>query len=118
MGYPGACLSSVIGTMTGCILNLKDVDKRVSIPKKSFMRALGKISVSLLLTETVFFVGQKLGLSVVGQGRFVGLVQFIILGCLGATIYLLSSFVFKVPQYILHKSTNEILSLLPGRRGN
>ncbi|MBR3839774.1 MAG: oligosaccharide flippase family protein [Erysipelotrichales bacterium] len=116
LGYPGACLSSVIGTLSGCLLNFLDVNRRVEVPKRDFINSLSKIVLCLLFTQIVFVLGQKLGLVIVNQGRVIGLIQFIVLGGFGAVTYLISSFYFKLPQYILHKSTDELLTMIRLKR--
>ena len=117
LGYPGACLSSVIGTMSGCMLNYYDMQKATVVKTNNLRKALMKIACSLLLTQLVFWLCQKMGLIVVGTGRITGLVQLSIIGICGGLTYLISSFALKMPQYILHKSTDEILIMLKLKKG-
>lgn len=117
LGYPGACLSSVIGTMVGCLKNYYDVTKTINVNRKNLYSALIRISMCLFLTTIVFVVVQLIGFKVVDVGRFMGLIELGIVGVCGGLTYLVCSLWMGLPQYILHKSNSELLAMLPFRKG-
>lgn len=111
-GYVGALLSSVLGTMTGVLLNFNAITKYINVSYKRIMMIVSKIFLCLLITQIAFALLQFVGLKVTDQNRFVALIELGVVGIGGAIAYFATSFYLGIPQTILHKSNKELFAIL------
>ncbi len=116
LGYPGACLSSVLGTSIGGLLNFRKINQKIKLSLGDFGKDVFRIIICLAATWFVFFSLQHLGLAIIDQNRTLGLIEFLIVGIAGAITYLVVSIMLGLPQKFLHKTTKELVNIRAWRK--
>ncbi len=112
LGYPGALLSSVLGTLTSITLNLRSVHQAVPVQYRKLLQLTSKIFLCLCSTQLVFMLFSFLGLKVYDVSRMQGFLELAVIGIGGAAAYFATAFYLHIPQTIFHKSTDELLAVV------
>ncbi len=112
LGYPGALLSSVLGTLTSITLNLRSVHQAVPVQYRKLLQLTSKIFLCLCSTQLVFMLFSFLGLKVYDVSRMQGFLELAVIGIGGAAAYFASAFYLHIPQTIFHKSTEELMAVV------
>lgn len=112
LGYPGALLSSVLGTLTSITLNVISVHRVIPMQYRKLLQLTSKIFLCLCSTQVVFLIFSFLGFKVVDASRFNGLIELAIIGTFGAIAYFATAFYLHIPQTIFHKTTDEMKAIM------
>lgn len=118
LGYPGALLSSVFGTIASIVLNMHGVGQIVVIHYRKLLTLTSKIFLCLCATQFVFLLCAFVGLRVVDQVGMAAFLELAVVGILGGIAYFACAIYLNIPQTIFHKTNHELMAMvrLGGRK--
>lgn len=115
-GYSGAITSSVLCSVTIIYLCLAKISNRFHVNYGMTFKRAGKMLLCCLCMNGGFAILKLIGFTITESSRIIALLQMAVYGIVGASIYVYTSSLMKLPQTIFHiTSVKDLFRRFTGR---
>ncbi|MBO7703517.1 MAG: polysaccharide biosynthesis C-terminal domain-containing protein [Solobacterium sp.] len=115
-GYSGAITSSVLCSVTIIYLCLAKISNRFHVNYGMTFKRAGKMLLCCLCMNGGFAILKLIGFTITESSRIIALLQMAVYGIVGASIYIYTSSLMKLPQTIFHiTSVKDLFRRFTGR---